>query len=268
MTEPVTLKGGGRTPTDATPLLRTEVYGTTGVGKSTFAATFPSPLWIVNFDRSWAPIIEQMPSECEIHYLEIPVDSDMLIKGIAADHLLSFDKFLRDAHNSKDGGTFILDGADVWWDVIKAAKLPAGDGSDLPRDYFQPNTYANSRYRRMAALPMHLVCVAAARTTWGSATKELETMESEGFKHRLRWMTSQIRVFCPETRLSTPSSPRIASDPKMGRTFYDYIALAKERPSIEGTVEPSLTYLTLYRKIHRKNPPDAAQCWLPVWSEE
>ena len=263
MTEPVTLKGGGRTPTDATPLLRTEVYGTTGVGKSTFAATFPSPLWIVNFDRSRAPIIEQMPSECEIDYLEIPVDSDMLIKGIAADHLLSFDKFIKEAASSDAGGTFILDGADVWWDTVKAAKLP--DSDDL-RDYYIPNTYANSRYRRMCTLPMHFVAVAASRNKWEGKTKESTTQESEGFKHRLRWITSQVRIFSPEMRITTPLIP--SQDSKLGRTFYGYVSLAKERPSIEGTVEPSLTYLTLYRKIYRKNPPDAAQCWLPVWSEE
>src|SRR3990167_1726669 len=268
MTEPVILSGGGRTPTDPTPLLRTEIYATTGAGKSTVAATYPPPLWVFNLDRSWAPIIEQLPDSHVVHYLEIPVDADMLIKGIAADHLLSFDKFLRQAGESKEGGSFILDGADVWWDLVKAAKLPAGDGSDMARDYYQPNTYANSRYRRMAALPMHLVCISAARTLWGSATKELEMMESEGFKHRLRWMTSQVRLFSPESRLSTPSVPRTVSDANLGRTFHGYVSLSKERPSIEGTVEPSLTYLTLYRKIYRKNPPDAAQCWLPVWSEE
>ena len=266
MTEPVILKGGGRTPTDATPLLRTEVYGTTGVGKSTFAATFPSPLWIVNFDRSWAPIIEQMPSECEIHYLEIPADVDMLIKGVANNLLLDFDKFLRTAVESKDGGTFILDGADLWWDVVKAAKLPTDADGAPARDYFQPNTYASSRYRKMAFLPMHLVCIASARNIWASASKETDMMESEGFKHRLKYITSQVRLFSPESRLTTPAIP--TTDKQMGRTFHGYISLVKERPAIEGTVEPSLTYLTLYRKIYRKNPPDAAQCWLPVWSEE
>ena len=263
MTEPIILKGGGRTPTDTSPLLRTEAYGLTGGGRSSFAATYPSPLWVCNFDRSWAHIIEQLPETHMVNYLEIPVDSDMLVKGIAADNLLSFDKFLQKASVSKDGGTFILDGADVWWDVIKAAKLPSGDGSDQARDYYQPNTYANSRLRRMGALPMHLVCISLARTKWASASKELDMVESEGFKHRLRWMTSQVRIFSPENRMATAMIP--TADTKPGRTFHGYVSLAKERPQIEGSVEPSLTYTTLYRKLYRKDPPDMAKCWVPTW---
>ena len=114
----VVLKGGSRPPADAMPLLRVEAYGKTGVGKSTFAATFPSPLWVVNFDRPWGAIIERLPETHVIHYHEVPVDADMLTKGIAASHLLEFDKFLREAAASKEGGTFILDGADVLWVVV------------------------------------------------------------------------------------------------------------------------------------------------------
>lgn len=261
-TQPIEMRGGGRPPSEATPIVRCEVYGTTGVGKSTFAATFPGPLWIVNFDRSWAPIIEQLPETCHIRYMEIPVDADMLVKGIAASHLLSFDRFLAEASQSKDGGTFILDGADIWWDVVKAAKLPEG-GADVARDYYVPNTYATSRYRRLSSLPMHLVCVTAARNKWDSASRESDMMESEGFKHRMRWLTSQVRLFSPESRTYTPSIPR--ADAKPGRTFHGYIAMAKENPSLEGSVEPSLTYLTLYRKLYKRQPPDADRCWAPKW---
>lgn len=264
MTEPIVLKGGGKLPTEETPWLRNEIYGLTGVGKSTMAATFPNPLWVCNFDRPWRKIIESLPETHEVHYLEIPIDVDMLIKGVAESHLLSFDKFLRSAEKSEDGGTFILDGGDVWWDVIKAAKLPSGtDGGDVPRDYYQANTYANSRYRRMTALPMHLNIISAARTKWASQSKETETLESEGFKHRLRWLTSQVRLFSPESRLTTPMIPM--ADAKAGRTFYGYVSLSKEKPEVEGTVEPNMTYMTLYRKIYRKNPPDSGKCWVPTW---
>ena len=266
MTEPVTLKGGGRTPTDESPLLRTEAYGLTGVGKSTFAATFPNPLWVANFDRSWAPIIEQLPDTHVVHYLEFPADADMMIRGIASDILLSLDKFLLKAQYSKDGGTFILDGADTLWDLVKAAKLPTNEGGEPPRDYFQPNNYMSSRYRKMASLPMHLVHVAAARTIWASASKETDMLESEGWKHRLRYITSQVRMFSPESRTKTPIVP--TADKVLGRTFHGYLSLAKERPFLEGRVEPSINYLTLYRMLYRVNPPDAGKCWVPSWGPE
>jgi hypothetical protein len=238
--------------------MRVQGYGLPGVGKSTFGLTFPPPFYIWNGDRDMRGLFAKLPKTHEINYVGLSKAADQFSRAAAAGAMAEFDKLLVAAEQAPPEGTFMIDGADLWWDIIKAWKLP---DDPQPKDYQDANNFANDRLRRLTETGLHLYLSSPAKPVWVSASQQSGRVTAEGFKHRSRWITTEVRLFTPESRDETPVTP--AADAKPGLSFRAYIGICKEQPGLAGTVINDLTFKKLYTYIYEKTPPEAEKLWSP-----
>lgn len=249
-----TLQGGQRA-TDRPKKIFAQVYGKEGTGKTSLALSFPPPLFIVNLDRNMDDLLEQLPPHYEIFYEEVPFDVDMTA-GVAASIMMKVNAlFAQAVHGGK--GTFFMDGADLYWEYVKAAKLPAD--ADVPNQWGPANTAMESFYRKAENCGLQVVFNSIASNVWEGMNKETKKMKADGFKHAGRFINTSVYTFCPED-YSTPAERPVAMS---GQTHSAFISTAKLNESVVGSVFPNLSYKLLYRAIFRELPPDHEMLWTP-----
>ncbi len=251
---------GGESPKGEADRIFANVYGTSGAGKTAFALTFPPPFFILNFDKDMSHLLVQLPDSYDIEYERLVFEVDGLTAGSAAQYIAKADALLKKAL-LKGEGTFILDGGDLFWDVAKIAKLMRGGEGVLPKDYSPANTYMNSYLSRLQNAPFHVCTTAMARKKWEGAKKESDKMESDGFKHRKRWVTNEVYVFTPEQRQYPSEVPAQGST---GQTHNFYMDTSKINESLVGTVVPNLTFKLLYAMVYGSVPEEYKALWSPA----
>src|SRR5574339_551834 len=153
---------GGERATDRPKKLFLQVFGKEGTGKTSRGLSFPAPLWVVNLDRNMDDLLEQLPSHYEIHYEEVPFDVDMS-RGVAAAIMLKVKKLFDEAV-ARGEGTFFMDGADLYWDYVKAARLP--EDAEIPNQWGPANSAMESFYRRAEACGLQVVFTTIASNVW------------------------------------------------------------------------------------------------------
>lgn len=251
---PSTIKGGERATTRKKKLF-VQVFGPEGTGKTSFGLSFPSPLWIVNFDRNMDDLLEKLPSHYDIHYEEVQWDVDMN-RGLAANTVIRVRKLFEEAVKGGQG-TFFMDGADLYWEYVKVAKLP--DDADIPNQWGPANSEMSNFLRRAESCPLHVVFTSIASNVWEGMQKETRKMKADGFKHTGRFINTKVYLFTPEDH----STPVERPQPNVGQTHSAYINTSKLDERIVGSVIPNLSFKMLYRSIFRELPPEHEKLWVP-----
>lgn len=246
---------GGERATDRPKKLFVQVYGKEGSGKTSFALSFPQPLWVVNLDRNMDDLLEMLPSNYEIHYEEVPYDVD-ITRSVAAGVILKVKNLFEEA--VKHGtGTFFVDGVDLYWDAVKNAKLP--EDAELPNQWGPANSEMSAFYRRAETCPLQVVFSCIASNVWAGATKETARVKADGFKHAGRFINTSVYVFSPEQH-TTPDERPVANE---GQSHSAYISTSKLNEGIVGRVIPNLSYKMLYRMVFGELPPGHEGLWTP-----
>lgn len=251
----VQLKGGQRATTRAKKLF-VQVFGTAGTGKTSFALSFPSPLWVVNLDRNMDDLLEKLPPSYDIEYDEVPYDVDM-VRGTAANVLLRV-KGMYDKAVKHGAGTFFVDGADLLWEYVKSARLP--ENADVPNQWGPANTYMESIYRRAESCGLQVVFSTIASNVWEGMQKETQKMKPDGFKHAGRFINTSVYMFTPED-YGTPMIRPVAG---AGKSHNGFFAESKLNESIVGMVVPNLSFGLMYRMIFKEPYPETEKLWTPT----
>lgn len=252
----VEIKGGQRA-TNRPKKLFVQTFGMEGTGKTALALSAPPPLYIVNMDRNMDDLLEKLPEHYTVHYEEVPYDVDMN-RGIAAQVIMTVKRMFNDCLKN-EGGTFIMDGADLYWEYVKVAKLP--DDAEVPNQWGPANTEMENFFRRCESAPFHVFFNSIASNVWAGMNQETQKMKADGFKHAGRFINTKVYMFSPEDH-STPQA-RPAETPNPGMSFSGFISTAKLNPKIVGSVFPNPSFKALYRAIFGELPPDHEKLWTP-----
>jgi hypothetical protein len=255
---PVQLTGG--TPSPEMLKIMALVHGFAGTGKTELSFSFPPPYWMYNLDRSVDHIVPKLPAGVTIEYEHIPDDVDNTSAIVARSHLDKFDALLKAAIKANEG-TFIVDGYDLLWDLVKIAKVRNLD-EDLPKEYAPANSYMNSALRRLHMAPgLQVALTTMSSKIWTGAKTETERVKADGFKHRDRWLTHEVYLFTPDNTREPFAKP---SQGNTGQTHQAYIAQSKLNESLVGRVLPSLTFALLYKLTFGQGWPEAEKLWSPA----
>ena len=268
----IILRGGECTPNEVDKTVEL-VYGLPGVGKSAYAFSHPSPVRFFNCDRPAASLIKKLPSHYEVHYESVDLDVDGMTPNMAARYLTAFDRMAGEAIKS-GVGTFVCDGWDIFWEIVKLAKVPGLSDSTLPKEYEPANGYMIAWLRRLVQAPIPVVFTTIAEPIWsGAKTTDAEgRLKSSGFKHRGRFLTHEIYMYSPEEKDKPTERPRELLDkdkrPVGGQSHSSYIGVSKLNEKLVGRVIPNLNYGLLYRMTFGVAHPQAAELWNPAKSGE
>lgn len=254
----VKLIGGEAPPAD--PKFFIYAHGFPGVGKTSFGFSGPPPFYLYNVDRPIDSLVPKLPAGVEIEYEHIIDDVDATSPAVAKSHLGKFDTMLRDALKANKG-TFILDGADLFWDLVKVAKIPGGGEEAMPREWAEANSYFNGAMRRLSLSGLQTVFTSVSSKIWAGAKTETERVKADGFKHRARWLTHEIYFFTPENPTEPFATPKQGA---VGQTHQAYIGMSKLNETLVGRVLPSLTFSLLYKLTTGRSYPDAGSLWSPA----
>jgi hypothetical protein len=200
-------------------------------------------------------LLEKLPEHYEIHYESVQYDVDMN-RSVAAGVMLKV-KALFEAAIKGGKGTFFMDGADLYWDYVKLAKLP--EDADIPNQWGPANSAMDSFYKRAEAAPIQVVFTGIASPVWEGMKKETDRMKADGFKHAGRYINSKVYMFTPEDH-STPQSRPVE---KKGQSHSAYISTSKLNEKIVGSVIPNPSFKMLYRMTFGELPPDHELLWTP-----
>lgn len=245
---------GGQRATNRPKKLFVQVFGKEGTGKTSLALSFPPPLFLINLDRNMDDLLELLPNSYEIHYDEVPYDVDML-RGTSSEVLLRV-KRMFDTALKHGSGTFFVDGADLLWEYVKAAKVP---DAEVPNQWGPANSYMESVYRRAESCPLQVVFNCIASNVWEGMQKETKKMKPDGFKHAGRFINTSVYMFSPED-YSTPLERPAAGQ---GQSHSSFISTSKLNEAIVGSVVSNLSYMMLYRMIFKELPPEHELLWIP-----
>ena len=251
----VEIKGGSRA-TERPRKLFTQVFGIQGSGKTSLALSGPSPLFVANLDRNMDDLLEKLPPHYDIHYEEVQYDVDMN-RGVAANVMMKIQALFEKAMKMGLTGTFIVDGADLYWEYVKMAKLP--DDADVPNQWGPANSAMSSFFRRCESAPFQVFVTSIASKVWEGMKKETDRMQADGFKHAGRFINTSVYMFTPEDH----STPTIRPFERAGQTHSSYISLSKLNEKIVGSVIPNLSYKMLFRSVFGVLPPDHEKLWVP-----
>lgn len=246
---------GGQRATDRPKKLFLQVYGKEGSGKTSLALSFPPPLWVVNLDRNMDDLLEMLPEHYEIHYEEVPYDVD-ITRSVASAVILKVKKLFDEAVQA-GVGTFFVDGADLYWDAVKVAKLP--DDAEVPNQWGPANAEMSAFFRRAETCPLQVVFSCIASNVWTGQTKETARVKADGFKHAGRFINTSAYVFSPEEHTQPQERPAANE----GQSHSAYISTSKLNESIVGRVIPNLSYKMLYRMVFGELPPNHELLWTP-----
>ena len=246
---------GGQRATERPRKLFTQVFGVEGTGKTAFALSHPSPLYIANFDKNMDDLLEKLPPHYEIFYEEIEHDVD-LSRAVASTALRKV-KELANACYARGEGTFIVDGADLFWDVVKLAKLP--DDADVPNQWGPANQEMTGIFRKAEESAVQVVFSSIASSVWAGMNNETQRMKADGFKHAGRFINTKVYMFSPEDH----NQPDLRPNAKQGKTHSAFISQSKMNESIIGDIVPNLSFKMLYAMVYGQPYPDADKLWKP-----
>lgn len=260
----VSLKGGQAPPNENPEKLMVLSHGLPGTGKSSFGLSFPGPHYIFNLDRNMGHLTAQMPEDWEAEYegdMELQVAAPT--KGMAQQVLNKFDALMTKALASGTG-TVLIDGWDVFWDIVKVAKVNNLD-SDLPKEYAPANSYMNNWLMRLGRSKINVVFTTISSKVWSGAKTETDRMKADGFKHKDRMLTHEIYLFTPEDYRTPNEIPLGGTEDKgnVGQSHNGLITMSKLNEKLINRRIPNISYKLLYRLTFGKAPPEEAKLWTP-----
>lgn len=257
---------GGDTPEgEASDKLMVLSHGYPGTGKTSFALSFPAPFWVFNLDRAIGSITKGLPKTHELTYEAVAIDVDTPTPAVAAAYLAKFDMLLKDAIASKSDGTFVIDGWDIFWDLVKIAKVRNLE-SELPKEYAPANAHMNGILGRLGRSPLNVVFTTISSKVWSGAKTETDRVRADGFKHKDRMLTHEVYLFSPEDRRNPNEVPK-GGDPskpgETGQTHRGLITMSKLNESLINRMVPNLNFNLLFRLTFGKNYPEPGRLWSP-----
>lgn len=258
---PVELTSGMLPPGEATDKIMCLVSSFPGKGKSGFALSFPEPIWYFNLDRAIGHFHDAWATR-KVTYEAVVIDVDKPSPAVANAYLAKFDLLVRDAIKSKTNGTFIIDGWDIFWDLVKYAKLPAGGADSMPKEWAEANEYMNNHLRRLGLSQLNAVFTTIASKVWTGMKTETDRVRADGFKHKDRWLTHEVYLFSPENNTEPEAVPKNAATP--GQAHYARINQSKLNEKLIGVVVPSLTFSLLYKLTWGRPYSQPERLWSPA----
>ena len=257
----VKLVDATQVPGEASDKIMALVHGYPGVGKTGFALSFPGPIWMYNLDRAIGHFASAWASR-ELTYEKVAIDVDGTSPAVANQYLLKFDALVREAVRSKSGGTFIVDGWDIFWDIVKIAKVQNLDDSTMAKEYGPANEYMNNHLRRLGLSDLNVVFTTMSKKIWTGMKTETDRVQPEGFKYYARMLTHEIYMYTPDKQ-AEPAQVPTGTGPT-GQRHEAYIARCKLDEKLIGQTLPNLTFATLYKMTFKKAYPDASRLWSPI----
>lgn len=237
--------------------LFTCAHGFAGEGKTTFLLTYPPPLYLLNCgDRDSRSLLAQLPGHYEVYYEWLASDVDALSQPVAAQYTARADALLTAALAGKRG-SFLLDGHDLFWEIIQAAKIAAREGTALR---FKPaNEYAFSFYGRLNKSPLQVGVSAMAQEMWDgpSSTGRFTHM---GWKHLDRFLTTDLRVFHKE-KMEAGRKPVPVQDPSV--THAGYFEDSKLQEALLRRIIDNPTFALVYKMTFGQAHPEGDKLWQP-----
>lgn len=258
----VTLTGGQAPAPDEVVKFMILDHGFPGTGKTAFGFSCPPPFWMYNLDRPIDPLLPKLPVGVQVEYEHIAQDVDETSMAVAKTYLAKFDALVTKAIRANEG-TFIIDGFDILWDIVKIAKIPGGGEDAMPREWASANEYMNGALRRLGLSKLQVVLTTISSKIWTGAKTETERVKADGFKHKDRWLTHEVYFYTPENTREPLANP---SQGKTGVQHQAYIAVSKLNENLVGRVLPSLTFSLLYKLTTGRTYPNASALWSPASS--
>jgi hypothetical protein len=227
-------------------------HGFGGEGKTTQLLTFPPPLNIVNCgDRDIKYLLERLP-DCEINYEWLTWDVDAPGK---AKSYLQRATAMRD-HALRSGGSFLMDGHDLWWDYVQAALVSPGTALK----YKPANEFQFGFWQPLVAAPNLQVGVAAlAQEKWEGASST-GRFSHGGWKHMERYIETDVRMFIKE-QLVAGEKPQTTQNPTV--THAGYIEGAKKAEHLLRRIFDNLSFALLYKMSFGQAYPNEEALWKP-----
>lgn len=262
----VKLRGGEAPETENSTKIAALVHGFAGVGKTSFGLTFPGPHYIFNLDRNIGHLTKQMPADWDAEYEgDMEMATAVPTKGMAQMVLNKFDALMNKAL-AGGTGTVLVDGWDIFWDLVKLAKVNGiAEGNDLPKEYAPANAYMNNWLMKLGRSRLNIVFTTMSSKVWSGAKTETDRVKADGFKHKDRMLTHEIYMFSPED-YRNPNETPLGGDPAkgtVGQSHNALITMSKPNESLINRRIPNLTYKLLYRLTFGEAPPDEGKLWTP-----
>lgn len=243
-------------------------HGYPGVGKSALGLSFPTPHYVFNLDRPLDNLIEKLPTAHKVVLEDAPQDVDAASRAVAQSYLTKFDALMKRALTEGGDGTAMIDGWDIFWDLVKIAKVANLD-SDLPKEYAPANAYMNQWLGRLGRSRLNVYFTTVSSRVWTGAKTETERVRADGFKHKDRMLTHEVYMFSPEDRRNPFEVPK-GGDSKtpgsLGQTHQALITMSKLNENLINKAVPNLSYSLLYRLTFGKAYPEPARLWSPAAS--
>lgn len=265
------------------------VYGQPGVGKTTFAFTFPSPIWFARFDRRSDDIVAQARAAgVEVHeegFVGAAVPDDP--RGEAEGMLSRFEEFVDKALNVGKG-TFVIDGGNRLWDIVQRVKLPDVEGvvdaeqrARLERRrrllYGAANEYMHSTLLMLDNSPLFVVITHHTKPVFNERGEEVTGLLQPDYFRRVPYV-AQLEVFLFATRPSHVSVPSLlaaanSNDPAARvfapPSFYAVVTMCKMPGggNLEGRVIRNLSFPVLWLLLYGQRW-DGPTVWHPFGEGE
>lgn len=267
---PVELMGGMKPESEVSDKIFCLVHGYSGVGKSGFCLSCPPNWWMVNCDRAIGQLSAQLPPTSMLTYEAIQQDVDTVSPAIARNYLMRFDVVLNRAlaaaklaaAKGERPGTFILDGADNFWEYVKIAKVPNYlDGVDAPKEYAPANTYMDNMLARLGMSPINVAFTVFSSRVWTGMKKESERVKAVGYKHMERYLTHEIYMYSPDDTIHPLETPEKTA---LGQNHRAVITRSKLNEKLINLLIPNITFGMLYRLTFGAAYPEAERLWSPA----
>jgi len=258
---------GGQAPEDeSSDKIMLLGHGYPGVGKTAFGLSFPAPFWIFNLDRPMGELIKKLPVTHEVTYEAMPVDLADTSKAAAIQYLTKFDALLKDALAGSSDGTMLIDGWDIFWDLVKIARVNNLE-SDLPKEYAPANAYMNGILGRLGRSKLNVVFTTISSKVWSGAKTETDRVRADGFKHKDRMLTHEVYLFSPEDRRNPVEAPRGGDPTKAGETGQTHralITMSKLNETLINRMIPNLSFALLYKLTFGQSYGSPERLWSPA----
>lgn len=259
------------------PTIFANIYGPPGTGKTTFALTFPGPLFLARFDRRADDLINRATA-AGIEVVEegfvgslLPADP----RGEAEEILERFEAFASRALERGEG-TFVIDGGNRLWDIVQRVKLPDIDAVADPEErrrlekrrrilYGAANEYLHGVLLALEDSPLHVAVTHHTKRVYDERGQETDLVEPDYFR-RVPYVAN-LDVFLFATRASALSLPGVlaAAHRKSEQVlappgFHGVITLCKFAPELEGRRMENITFAKLWFLLFGEKYPT------PTWN--
>jgi hypothetical protein len=163
------------------------VWGEPKTGKTTFALTFPEPIFYFNLDWGLDHHISKNEGR-EIYradYLSVgpeltEVEAENMLKSFETDYAAA----LRTGRD-KQGGTIVIDTSTQLWQLVSKVflddiKKKRKNQEVYPFDYGNANAYFQNLVNQVKKTPMNMVLIQRAREKWGPTGQPTGSYEIQG----------------------------------------------------------------------------------------